>query len=83
MARKEQEMKTKYVKMNELSKIYMFADLALRTQTQVLVRRGVFCVDGSSVLGLLAINMSEGAIVEYDASAVEFENFISQFEIEC
>lgn len=69
------------IKMNELSKVYAFAELAQGVQGDILVQRGRWCVDGKSALGLLALDMSQGALVIYPEDAAAFEQFIKQFEI--
>ena len=48
----------------------------------VIVRRGKFSVDGTSLLGVISIvNSDEPVIIEYPEEAVEFENFLLNFTV--
>lgn len=45
----------------------------------VNVYKGHMAVDGASLMGMLALDTSNGLEVEYPESAKEFDNFIQQF----
>lgn len=74
-------MKTKYIKIITLDELSDFVSRASKVNGNVMVSRGKFCVDGKSILGMMFINSSEGCRIEYPESAVEFEDYIAQFEL--
>ena len=74
-------MITRHIKMNELSKIYAFSEKARNVNGDVIIKKGHFAVDGKSMLGIMSINLSEGATIEYPNDATEFDAFVKEFEI--
>lgn len=45
----------------------------------VIVYKGSMSVDGSSLMGMLALDTSKEIEVEYPSSAIEFDKFITPF----
>ena len=74
-------MKKMIISIHGLNDVYKFVEQALAVDGDVTVMRGRHSVDGKSVLGVFSIDMSQNVTVEYPETALEFENFISQFKI--
>lgn len=72
-------MKSKYVTVNDTRDIAAFANYALAVDGDVLVKRGVYVIDGKSIMGLYSIDLSQGACVEYPETAKEFDEFLDKF----
>ena len=72
--------KSKFIKMNNVTDVMNFVKEASKIEGDVTVLKGRYIIDGKSIMGVMSIDMSTGMIVEYPADAVDFENFISQFE---
>lgn len=72
--------KSKFIKMNSITDVMNFVKEASKIEGDVTVLKGRYTIDGKSVMGVMSIDMSTGMTVEYPADAVDFENFISQFE---
>ena len=72
--------KSKFIKMNSVTDVMNFVKEASKIEGDVTVLKGRYIIDGKSVMGVMSIDMSTGMTVEYPADAIDFENFISQFE---
>ena len=72
--------KSKFIKMNSVSDVMNFVKEASKIEGDVTVLKGRYIIDGKSIMGVMSIDMSTGMTVEYPTDAVDFENFISQFE---
>lgn len=72
--------KSKFIKMNNVTDVMNFVKEASKIEGDITVLKGRYIIDGKSIMGVMSIDMSTGMIVEYPADAVDFENFISQFE---
>lgn len=72
--------KSKFIKMNSVTDVMNFVKEASKIEGDVTVLKGRYIIDGKSIMGVMSIDMSTGMTVEYPANAVDFENFISQFE---
>lgn len=71
-----------YIVMSDVRDIMAFADIAGRVDGPVDVQRGRTNIDGSSLMGLYAVDMSQGVAVEYPGDATEFETFITPFIVQ-
>lgn len=71
----------KTIKLKELSDIYSFVQEASKVDGDVLVQRGKFTVDAKSILGILSLDMSQGALITYPEDANDFDNYLSNFEV--
>jgi phosphotransferase system HPr-like phosphotransfer protein len=74
--------------MNKLEiKIYGIHDAAslveeaIKTQGDITLYRGKYAIDAKSLMGVMAIDISQGVTIEYPSDAIQFENFIKKFEI--
>ena len=72
--------KSKFIKMNSVTDVMNFVKEASKIEGDVTVLKGRYIIDGKSIMGVMSIDMSAGMTVEYPADAIDFENFISQFE---
>ena len=72
--------KSKFIKMNSVTDVMNFVKEASKIEGDVTVLKGRYIIDGKSIMGVMSIDMSTGMTVEYPADAIDFENFISQFE---
>ena len=68
----------KTIKVNKIPDIYAFVDVASRYDSDVLVKKGKYVVNGKSLIGIMSIDMSTGVTVEY--SDESFGNFLDNFE---
>ena len=73
-------MKTMYVKLNDVKDIYQLGVQAGSVSGDVTVRKGIYVVDGKSLMGVFSLSLREGVTVEYPETAVEFENYIKNFK---
>lgn len=74
-------MKTMQVKIRGITDAALFAEYANEQRGDIVVKKGKFCVDGKSILGVLSLDMTSGATVEYPDNATNFENFIKEFKV--
>ena len=72
-------MMSKVIKISDCPAIYEMVQLANQVDGDVTFRKGMYCVDGKSLMGVLSINCSTGVTVEYPESARAFEIFISNY----
>lgn len=72
--------KSKFIKMNNVTDVMNFVKEASKIEGDITVLKGRYIIDGKSIMGVMSIDMSTGMTVEYPADAIDFENFISQFE---
>ena len=68
----------KVIKINKVSDIYAFVDAASRCDSDILVKKGKYVVNGKSLIGIMSIDMSTGVTVEYFDE--NFGNFLDNFE---
>lgn len=75
-------MESKYIKITGITDVAEFVEKATLVDGTVLVKRGVYTVDGTSLLGMFSIDISQGATVEYPESApATFKEFINKFVV--
>ena len=74
-------MKTKVISIKSLNDIYTFLARAQATEGDITIKRGCYCIDGKSVLGIFSIDMSQDVVIEYPETAKELEDFINNFEV--
>lgn len=79
--RKEGEkMKTKLIKIIGINDLSDFITKANEVEGDILVQKGKFVVDGKSLLGIMSIDISSGAKIEYPEDAIEFDKYLERFE---
>lgn len=74
-------MKEKFVALNDIKDIKAFVTESINVDGDVLCIRGSYCVDGSSILGLLSINVADGFTVRYPDDADKFDTFVDKFVV--
>lgn len=53
------------VSISSINDIYKFVELAQNVEGDIVVRKGKFCVDGRSALGVLSLDLTYGATIEF------------------
>lgn len=74
-------MKELVISIKGLHDVYTFISKAQAVDGDIIVSRGRYAVDGKSVLGIFSLDMSQDITVSYPETALEFEEFISQFKV--
>lgn len=75
-------MKEIIISIQGLYDVYSFIEKAQAVDGDVTIRRGRYCVDAKSVLGVFSIDMSQQVAVTFPSSAVEFDQFCEQFKVD-
>ena len=75
-------MKEMVISIKGFNDVYSFLKQARTVKGDVIVKRGVYCADAKSILGILCIDMSQGVTIMYPESAIKFEYFIKQFKVD-
>ena len=73
-------VKSMFVKINGISDIQAFVKEASYVKGDIEVRKGRWCIDAKSLMGMFSIDCSTGVTVIYPADAVEFQNYLKQYE---
>lgn len=73
-------MKSKFIKITGITDASALVKNASNVEGEVTLRKDRYVIDCKSVMGIFSIDISTGVTVEYPEDAIEFENFISQFE---
>ena len=74
-------MRTMNIKITTINDVYAVAREAEKVIGDITVKRGNYAVDGKSILGLFSLDMSQGVTFEYPDNAIEFEKFLSGFQV--
>lgn len=74
-------IKTMQVRIHGVTDAALFVEHAKEAKEDVIIRRGKFCVDGKSTLGVLSLDMTNGVLVEYNSDDKDFENWLKKFEV--
>ena len=76
-------MKTLFIKINGITDVTTFVKMATSVEdADILVKKGKFCIDAKSLMGIFSLDLSEGVTVEYPESAKDFENYIMNFKVD-
>ncbi len=73
--------KIKYIKINGITDVMNFVKEATKVEGDISARKGKFIVDCKSIMGIMSIDVSTGVQIEYPAEAVNFEEYLTQFEV--
>lgn len=71
-----------YIKISGINDVTDFVKHATSVDGDIVVKRGKYCVDGKSLLGLFSLELDQGVTVEYPIDADAFEQYIEQFATE-
>lgn len=74
-------MENKFIKLNTIKKIKEFVHLCECCSTPIEVRRGRWCVDGASLMGVMSLDLSEGATIVYEMGTPNTKRLIEWLEI--
>ena len=74
-------MKKMYVAINTINKVTEFVQKASQVDGDVICTKGRYTIDGKSIMGVFSIDISEGIMVEYQETATDFEEYLSQFKV--
>lgn len=74
-------MMTNYIKIEKYENIKKLVELNTKIEGDVTIKRGKYVIDGKSIMGILSIDLSKGAYIEYPEDADELTNFLKEFEI--
>lgn len=75
------EVKSRFIRIMGIPDVTAFVTEATMVEGDVEVRKGRWCVDGKSLLGMFSIDISQGATVVYPADATNFDEYVSQFAV--
>lgn len=74
------KIKEKIIKITGIYEASKLVEEAMKVDGEVTVKRGKYAIDAKSFMGIMAIGIAEGAVIEYPETATDFENFLNQFE---
>ena len=74
-------IKTKFIKMNGIQDVMTFVKIASSIDGDVLVKKGKFCIDGKSLMGMFSLDLSNGAMVEYPEDAITLDEFLDNYKV--
>ena len=71
----------KYIKIEKYENIKKLVEINSRIEGDVTLKRYKYVIDGKSIMGILSIDLSQGAYIEYPENADELTKFLQEFEI--
>lgn len=71
----------KYIKIEKYENIKKLVEINSRIEGDVTLKRYKYVIDGKSIMGILSIDLSQGAYIEYPKNADELTEFLQEFEI--
>lgn len=74
-------MKRMNIAITGLNDASNFTKEASKVNGDVLLKKGIYVLDGKSIVSILAVDLTQGVTVEYPEDATDFENFIKNFEV--
>lgn len=77
----DSNVKSMFVKMTGIKDITDLVKVANGVEGDIEVRKGRWCVDAKSLMGVMSIDLSGGATIIYPSEATDFENYIKQFKV--
>ena len=77
----DSNVKSMFVKMTGIKDITDLVKVANGVEGDIEVRKGRWCVDAKSIMGVMSIDLSGGATIIYPSEAIDFENYIKQFKV--
>lgn len=69
------------IKISNLKDIRELVSQAQLVDGDVILSKGKFAVDAKSALGVLSLDISDGATIDFPATATSFAEFLSQFKV--
>lgn len=74
-------MKKKYISIKTIPELSEFLSHSNNVEGDVIIHRGKFIIDAKSIMGIMSIDISEKCMIEYPEDAIEFEQYITKFEV--
>lgn len=71
----------KNISIKSLNDVYNFINKAQSVDGDVTIKRGRYCVDAKSVLGVFSVDMSQEVTITYPDTATDFDEFCEQFKV--
>ena len=72
-------MASKMVKITTISDVKDLINYTRAVNGDVLIKKGTYVVDGTSILGVLSLGMSTPVEIVYPQDALELEGFLNNF----
>lgn len=72
-------MASKMVKITTISDVKDLINYTRAVDGDVLIKKGTYVVDGTSILGVLSLDMSTPVEIVYPQDALELEGFLNNF----
>ena len=72
-------MASKMVKITTISDVKDLINYTRAVDGDVLIKKGTYVVDGTSILGVLSLDMSTPVEIVYPQNALELEGFLNNF----
>lgn len=72
-------MKNMVIRVRGINDACRLAAAAQKVDGDVTIKRGRIAVDGKSMMGVLALDMSDGVTIIYPNTAEDFEKFLAEF----
>lgn len=72
-------MASKMVKITTISDVKDLINYTRAVDGDVLIKKGNYIVDGTSILGVLSLDMSTPVEIVYPQDALELEGFLNNF----
>lgn len=72
-------MASKMVKITTISDVKDLINYTRAVDGDVLIKKGTYVVDGTSILGVLSLDMSTPVEIVYPQNALELEGFLNKF----
>ena len=72
-------MASKMVKITTISDVKDLINYTRAVDGDVLIKKGNYIVDGTSILGVLSLDMSTPVEIVYPQNALELESFLNKF----
>lgn len=72
-------MASKMVKITTISDVKDLINYTRAVDGDVIIKKGNYVVDGTSILGVLSLDMSTPVEIVYPQDALELEGFLNKF----
>ena len=72
-------MASKMVKITTISDVKDLINYTRAVDGDVLIKKGNYVIDGTSILGVLSLDMSTPVEIVYPQDAIELEGFLNNF----
>lgn len=71
---------TKVISLYAVKDVYNFVRNAERVEGDVIISRGIYSINGKSILGVMSLDVTEPFKVEYPDDATSFNDYLLTFE---